>query len=95
LVGRRLDRTSALFLLLSLLTWVPVEVAGRYILVWESLLGRLLSSTRVLPIQPISGSDLLATLLSPPVAMRFLVAVGAKRLTIDRLCSFSVVGETA
>jgi ABC-2 type transport system permease protein len=95
---------SALFMLLSLLTRVPVLVGLAYILIWESLLGRLLSGTSVLSVQQyvltvaerVSGSDILSTRVSLPVAvaMTFIVAVGATLLAIDRLRSFSVVGET-
>jgi ABC-2 type transport system permease protein len=95
---------SALFMLLSLLTRVPVLVGLAYILIWESLLGRLLSGTSVLSVQQyvltvaerVSGSDILSTRVSLPVAvaMTFIFAVGATLLAIDRLRSFSVVGET-
>jgi ABC-2 type transport system permease protein len=95
---------SALFMLLSLLTRVPVLVGLAYILIWESLLGRLLSGTSVLSIQQyvltvaerVSHADFLTTKVSLPVAvaMTFIFAVGATLLAIDRLRSFSVVGET-
>jgi ABC-2 type transport system permease protein len=96
---------SALFMLLSLLTRVPVLVGLAYILVWEGLLGRFLTGTSVLSIEQyvlalaerVSHSDLLSSKVSLPVAlaMTFIFAVGATLLAIDRLRSFSVVGETS
>jgi ABC-2 type transport system permease protein len=96
---------SALFMLLSLLTRVPVLVGLAYILIWEGLLGRLLSGTSVLSIEQyvltlaerVSHSDVLSSTVSLPVAvaMTFIFAVGATLLAIDRLRSFSVVGETS
>src|SRR5215831_203870 len=66
---------SALFMLLSLLTRVPVLVGLAYILIWEGLLGRLLSGTSVLSIEQyvltlaerVSHSDLLSSKVSLPV----------------------------
>jgi len=96
---------SALFLALSLLTRRPVLFGLVYVLVWEGLLGNLLSGTRVLSVQQyviavasrIEPSDLLSTTVSLPVAvgMAFVVTVGATVLAVDRLRSFSVVGETS
>ncbi len=96
---------SALFMLLSLLTRVPVLVGLAYILIWEGLLGRLLSGTSVLSIEQyvltlaerVSHSSVLSSTVSLPVAlaMTFIFAVGATLLAIDRLRSFSVVGETS
>jgi ABC-2 type transport system permease protein len=96
---------SALFMLLSLLTRVPVLVGLAYILVWEGLLGRFLTGTSVLSIEQyvltlaerVSHSDILSSKVSLPVAlaMTFIFAVGATLLAIDRLRSFSVVGETS
>jgi ABC-2 type transport system permease protein len=95
---------SALFMLLSLLTRVPVLVGLAYILVWEGLLGRLLTGTGVLSVQQyvltvaerVSRSDVLTSRVSLPasLAMFFIVTVGATLLAIDRLRSFSIVGET-
>jgi ABC-2 type transport system permease protein len=96
---------SALFLALSLLTRRPVLVGLVYVLVWEGLLGNLLSGTRVLSIQQyviavasrIEPSPLLSTTVSLPVAvgMAFVFTAGATVLAVDRLRSFSVVGETS
>jgi ABC-2 type transport system permease protein len=95
----------SLFVLLSLLSRVPVLVGLAYIVIWEGLLGRLLTGTSVLSIQQyvltvterVSHVDFVSTRVSLPVAvaMTFIVAVGATLLAIDRLRSFSVVGETA
>jgi ABC-2 type transport system permease protein len=95
---------SALFVALSLLTRRPVLVGLVYVLIWEGLLGNVLSGTQVLSIQQyviavadrISQSSFLATSVSLPVslAMAFVVTVGATVLAIDRLRSFTVVGET-
>jgi ABC-2 type transport system permease protein len=97
---------SALFMALSLITRRPVLLGLVYVLIWEGLLGNVLSGTRVLSIQQyvIAVSDRVAhsdtvlnTTVSLPVAlgMAFVFAAGATLLAIDRLRSFSVVGETS
>jgi len=96
---------SALFLLLSLLTRRPVLLGLVYILVWEGLLGRWVSGTRVLSIEQyvITIADKLAptTMLdgkvSLPVAlvMAAIFALGGTVFAINRLGSFSVAGETS
>jgi len=96
---------SALFLALSLLTRRPVLVGLVYVLIWEGLLGNVLSGTQVLSIRQyvitvadrVGPSDLLATSVSVPVAlgMAFVFTVGATVLAVDRLRSFSIVGETS
>jgi ABC-2 type transport system permease protein len=96
---------SALFLALSLLTRRPVLVGLLYVLVWEGLLSNLLDGTRVLSIRQyvitvadrVAQSDILNSRLSLPLAlgMTFVVAVGMTLLAVDRLRSFSVVGETS
>ena len=96
---------TALFLLLSLLTRRPVLLGLAYILVWEGLLGRFMSGTRVLSIEQyvISLTDKLAptTMLdgkvSIPVAiaMSAIFAVGGTLYAINRLGSFSRAGETS
>jgi ABC-2 type transport system permease protein len=95
---------TALFLLLSLLTRRPVLLGLIYVLVWEGLLGNLLTGTRVLSVAQyvqavadrIARSQLLDTTVTLPVAltMTFVFTVGATLLAVDRLRSFSVVGET-
>jgi ABC-2 type transport system permease protein len=96
---------SALFLLLSLLSRRPVLFGLAYILVWEGLLGRFVSGTRVLSIEQyvISITDRIAptTMLdgkvSLPVAivMSALFAIGGTIYAINRMGSFSMAGETS
>jgi ABC-2 type transport system permease protein len=96
---------SALFLLLSLLTRRPVLLGLVYILVWEGLLGRFVSGTRVLSIEQyvitiadrIAPTDLLTGAVSLPIAiiMSVIVSVGCTVAAIDRLRSFSMAGETS
>jgi ABC-2 type transport system permease protein len=96
---------SAFFLLLSLLTRRPVLLGLVYILVWEGLLGRFVSGTRVLSIEQyvitisdkIAPTTLLTGKVSLPVAiiMSVIVAVGCTIAAVDRLRSFSVAGETS
>ena len=96
---------SAFFLLLSLLTRRPVLLGLVYILVWEGLLGRFVSGTRVLSIEQyvitivdrIAPTDLLDGRVSLPVAiiMSVVVTVGCTVAAMDRLRSFSMAGETS
>jgi ABC-2 type transport system permease protein len=96
---------SALFLLLSLLTRRPVLMGLAYILVWEGLLGRFVSGTRVLSIEQyvitisdkIAPTTLLTGKVSLPVAiiMSVILAVGCTVAAVDRLRSFSIAGETS
>jgi ABC-2 type transport system permease protein len=95
----------ALFVLLSLITRRPVLLGLIYVLVWEALLALRVQGTRVLSVQQyvtavidrVASTDLIGTTVSVPVAagMSFVVVVGATLLAIDRLRSFSVVGETS
>jgi ABC-2 type transport system permease protein len=96
---------SALFLLLSLVTRRPVLLGLVYILVWEGLLGRFVSGTRVLSIEQyvitiadrIAPTDLLTGQVSLPVAviMSVVFTVGGAVVAVDRLRSFSMAGETS
>jgi ABC-2 type transport system permease protein len=96
---------SAFFLLLSLLTRRPVLVGLAYILVWEGLLGRFVSGTRVLSIEQyvitiadkIAPTGLLTGKVSLPVAitMAAIFAIGCALAAVDRLRSFSMAGETS
>jgi ABC-2 type transport system permease protein len=96
---------SAIFLALSLLTRRPVLIGLLYVLIWEGILGNLLSGTRLLSVQQycvavadaVSRSDLLTGTVSVPVAvvMGLVLAVGGTLLAIDRLRSFSLAGETS
>jgi ABC-2 type transport system permease protein len=95
----------SLFVALSLVTRRPVLVGLIYVLLWENLLSNFLSGTRVLSIQQyvlevadrVSSSDLISGNVSLAVAlsMSFVFVAGATVLAIDRLRSFSVVGETS
>ncbi len=95
---------SALFAALSTMIRRPVLAGLLYILIWEGMLGNLLSGTAVLSIQQyavtiaarVSGTDLLDSTVSLPVAVvmsAVFVAAGAV-LATERLRSFSVAGET-
>jgi ABC-2 type transport system permease protein len=96
---------SALFVLLSLLTRRPVLLGLVYILVWEGLLGRYVSGTRVLSVEQyvitvadrIAPTDMLPSNVSLPVAlvMAAVLTVGSTVLAVDRLRSLSVAGETS
>jgi ABC-2 type transport system permease protein len=96
---------SALFLLLSLVTRRPVLLGLVYVLVWEGLLGNLVSGTRTLSIQQyvITVADRIAhsgmldgkVSLTVAVVMSVIFTVGATLLSIDRLRSFSIAGETS
>ena len=96
---------NALFLALSLVTRRPVLLGLIYVLIWEGLLTNLLAGTSVLAIQQyvlavtdrIATTDLLSAKVSLSVSlgMTFVFVVGATLLSIDRLRSFSVVGETS
>jgi ABC-2 type transport system permease protein len=95
---------SALFLALSLLSRRPVLFGLLYVLLWEGVLGNLVTGTRSLSIEQyaVSITDWLApsTILdghvSVPVSfvMAGLFTVGFTALAINRLRSFSVAGET-
>ena len=96
---------SALFLLLSLLTRRPVLVGLGYVLLWEGLLGNLLSSTGELSVHQYALS--IVNRLAPTVVLNahvgfatavvmsavFLVA--GTVVAIQRLRSFTVAGETS
>jgi ABC-2 type transport system permease protein len=96
---------SALFLLLSLVSRRPVLLGLAYILVWEGLLGRFVSGTRVLSIEQyvitiadrIAPTGMLDGKVSVPVAivMSVVFAIGGTIYAINRLGSFSVAGETS
>ncbi|RIV38571.1 ABC transporter permease [Micromonospora radicis] len=96
---------SALFLAASLLTRRPVLLGLVYVLIWEGLLGNVITGTRVLSIQHyviavadrLAPTNLLETTVSVPLAvtMTVLVSVGFTLLAVDRLRSFSVAGETS
>jgi ABC-2 type transport system permease protein len=96
---------SALFLLLSLLTRRPVLLGLAYILVWEDLLGNLISGTQKFSIEQyvITIADHIAptTLLTAHVGLTLTIvmsaifAIGGTLAAVDRLRSFSMAGETS
>ena len=95
----------SLFTALSVLTRRPVLIGLAYILIWESLLTKILTGTRTLSIYQyvltvvdrISESTLASSNVSLAVslAMTFIFTVGFTLLAIDRLRSFTVQGETS
>ena len=96
---------TALFLLLSLVTRRPVLLGLVYILVWEGLLGRFVSGTRVLSIEQyvitiadkIAPTDILPGKVNLTVAivMSAIFVIGGTLYAINRLGSFSMAGETS
>jgi len=96
---------SAIFLLLSLLTRRPVLIGLLYIVLWEGVLGNVLSGTKALSVKQyvqtvadrVAGSDLLMSRVSLTVSliMAAVFIVGGAIFAIDRLRSFSVAGETS
>jgi ABC-2 type transport system permease protein len=96
---------SALFLCLSLVTRRPVLLGLLYVLLWEGVLGNLMSSTMALSIHQyavtiaarIGPAHLLHTHVGLPVAviMSAVILVGGTVLAIDRLRSFALTGETS
>ena len=95
---------SALFLAMSLLSRRPVLVGLVYVVLWEGVLGNLLTGSRQLSIEQyvitiadwLAPSDLLDGAVSVPVSFVMAVAfmVGMTALAVQRLRSFSVAGET-
>lgn len=96
---------SALFLVLSLVTRRPVLFGLLYVLIWEGVLGNLLTGTRMLSVQQyvvavaakVGHTDLLTGRVSVPVSvvMALVFTVGGTVLAVDRLRSFSIAGETS
>ncbi len=96
---------SALFVMCSLLVRRSVLVGLAYILLWEGLLGNILTGTKVLSVQKyvtqfadsLSGSPLLTSTMSVVVAIVMSVVFTAVGLlvAIDRLRSFSLAGDTS
>ncbi|RZU52090.1 ABC-2 type transport system permease protein [Krasilnikovia cinnamomea] len=96
---------TALFLMISLLTRRHVLLGLVYILVWEGLLGRFVTGTRVLSIEQyvititerITPTALLDAKVGVPAAlvMATIFVLGCTVAAIDRLRSFSVAGETS
>lgn len=96
---------NALFVMVSVLTTRAIAVGLLYLLVWEGLLGNLVSGVRELSIGQYSlgvansiarDPDLNSHLtLTTVVAMGAIVTVAALALAIRRLGSFSLKGDAA
>jgi len=94
---------SAIFLLLSCVTRHAVAAGLLYVLIWEGLLGGLLSGVRWLSVgawstslaDSIVNDDILTKPVSPAYAIiaTLIVTVGAVWLAGDRLRSFRLTGE--
>ncbi len=94
----------ALFVALGIVTRRAVAAGLLYVLVWEGLLGNLLTGTHVLSVQQyaltiadrIAASDALTARLSLGVAavMSGVLAVAGLACAINRLKAFSLTGET-
>ena len=94
-----------IFLTLSVMSRRPVLIGLAYVLIWEGLLTNIMQGSQVLSVQQyvltvvdrVSASDLITSNVSLAVAlsMAFVFTVGGTVLAIDRLRSFSVVGETS
>ncbi len=95
---------SAIFVALSLMTRRPVLVGLVYVLIWEGLLGNIVSGTKSLSVQQyvvtitdwIAGTPLLDASVgrATAVVMTAVVTIGFTWLAIERMRSFSVAGET-
>jgi ABC-2 type transport system permease protein len=95
----------ALFVMLSLITRRPALFGLVYIVVWESILGNILTGTRTLSVEQLSlslaakmaNTNLFTTHVSTPVAivMSCLFVVVPTVIAIDRLRSFTLAGETS
>jgi ABC-2 type transport system permease protein len=95
---------SAFFMALSLLSRRPVLIGLVYVVLWEGVLGNLLTGTRDLSIEQyvvsiadwLAPNNLLERHVGVPVAfvMSAVFTVGASWLAVNRLRSFSVAGET-
>ncbi|MDP9799289.1 ABC-2 type transport system permease protein [Catenuloplanes nepalensis] len=96
---------SAVFLLLSLLSRRPVLVGLLYVLIWEGLLGNLVSGTRVLSIGQYTvtyadrflPTEYLTANVSLPVTivMSVIVTVLCLLYAVFRLRSFTASSETS
>ena len=105
-VGSALAATaySALFVAMSLVTSRPVLVGLAYVLLWEGMLGSVISGTQVLSVgqygiavaDAVADTGLLTGKVGVPLSL-ILAAVftaGGTVLAIDRLKSYRLAGET-
>jgi ABC-2 type transport system permease protein len=105
-VGSTLASTAycAIFVAMSLLTSRPVLVGLAYVLLWEGMLGSVISGTQVLSVgqygiavaDAVADTSLLTGKVSVPVSLILAVIfiAGATLLAIDRLRSYRLAGET-
>ncbi|MEV4138748.1 ABC transporter permease subunit [Dactylosporangium sp. NPDC049742] len=94
----------SLFLAISVITRRPVLLGLVYVVLWEGLLGNLLSGTAKLSIQQyvktivdwLAPTDVLAGSVSVPVSfvMAGVFTVGMTALAVQKLRTFAVAGET-
>ncbi|GGM65034.1 ABC transporter permease [Dactylosporangium sucinum] len=95
---------SALFVMVSVMTRRPVLLGLVYVVLWEGLLGNILSGTQKLSIQQyvlsivdwLAPTDILQGKVSVPVSfvMAAVFTVAASAYAVQRLRTFSVAGET-
>jgi ABC-2 type transport system permease protein len=95
----------ALFLALSMITRRPVLLGLLYVMIWEGLLGNVVSGTKVLSVQQYvvslaarwADTDLFSGTVKIGVALAMSAAmiVAGTWVTISRLRSFSIAGETS
>jgi ABC-2 type transport system permease protein len=95
---------SALFLMISVLTRRPVLVGLVYVVLWEGLLGNILTGTQKLSIQQyvqaivdwLAPTDVLHGNVAVPVSfvMAGLFTVAFTAYAVQRLRTFAVAGET-
>jgi ABC-2 type transport system permease protein len=105
-VGSAMAATAycAFFVALSMVTSRPVLVGLAYVLLWEGMLGSVISGTQVLSVgqygiavaDALADTGLLTGQVSVPVSLVLAVVftIGATFLAIDRLRSFRLAGET-
>jgi ABC-2 type transport system permease protein len=105
-VGSALASTAycALFVAMSLLTSRPVLTGLAYVLLWEGMLGSVISGTQVLSVgqyglavaDAVGDTALLTGKVSVPVSLILaaILTAGATFLAIDRLRSYRLAGET-
>jgi ABC-2 type transport system permease protein len=105
-VGSALAVTAycALFVAMSLVTSRPVLIGLAYVLLWEGMLGSVISGTQVLSVgqygiavaDAVADTSMLTGQVSVPVSLilALVFTAGATVLAIDRLKSYTLAGET-
>jgi ABC-2 type transport system permease protein len=94
----------SLFLAISVISRRPVLLGLVYVVLWEGLLGNLLSGTAKLSIQQyvktivdwLAPTDVLSATVSVPVSfvMAGVFTIGMTALAVQKLRTFAVAGET-